>query len=334
MNLAFFNLREVEKKSLAQWQQENPNINIEVTEKDLSDETKHMLHGKDGVVISQIQPISKEIYELAQKEGIKVFATRSAGVDMYDRKTLNDLNIKLTNVPSYSPNAIAEYVVTAALQLTRNTTKIRHNVEKYNFSWNPAILSRELRTLTVGLVGTGRIGTATAKLFKGLGARVIGYDPYPNDFAKEYLEYVDDLDTLVKQSDILSLHMPAIEEYKHLVNDELLSKMPNDSVLINAARGMLVDTEAVIRALDNHKLLGAALDVYEFEAPYVPKDLSKDGKIDDNLLKTLIERDDVIYTPHTAYYTETAVANLVEYALASAKNVIETGADSALVPFK
>ena len=118
--------------------------------------------------------------------------------------------------------------------------------------------------------------------------------------------------------------MPAIKDYNHMVNDEFLSKMKDNSILLNAARGMLVDTKALLHALDSGKLLGAGLDVYENEGKYVPKNF-EDKEFDDELLQTLIDRDDVIYTPHTAFYTETAIQNLVEGGLEAAVEVIKTG---------
>lgn len=333
MNLVYFNLKDVEKKAVEQWKAQNPEINLEVTDKDLSLETKDMLIGKDAIIISQIKEIDDEVYKFAKEQGVKVLSTRSAGFDMYNKALLKKLGMKLTNVPSYSPNAIAEHTVCAALQISRNTAKIRKNVEKYNFTWASDLICREIRTLTVGIIGTGRIGTQAARLFKGLGAKVIGYDLYPNDAAKEVLTYVDSIEKLASQSDILSLHLPGLPEYTHVINDELISKMPDGAIILNSGRGNLVDTKAVLRALDSGKLLGAGLDVYENESKFITKDFSKEGDIDDEVLKELIKRDDVIFTPHTAYFSETAVENLVQGALNSAKNVVKSGNDDCLVKY-
>ena len=313
MKLVLFNLREDEKSALNNWIASHPEVEVDVHSEELTASNKHLLEGKDGVVLAQNKPFEKEVYEYAKEQGIKVFATRSAGFDIYDLELMKELDIKMTNVPSYSPNAIAEHVLTTALRISRNTNKIQRNVEKHNFTWNPGILSRELRTLTVGVIGTGRIGTQAAKLFKALGSKVLGYDIYPNDAAREVLEYVDNIDELITNSDIITIHMPAIKDYNHMVNDEFLSKMKDNSILLNAARGMLVDTKALLRALDSGKLLGAGLDVY------------------DELLQTLIDRDDVIYTPHTAFYTETAIQNLVEGGLEAAVEVIKTGTSANVV---
>ena len=312
MKLALFNLREDERPFVDAWMKEHPDVEIDLHEGELQAETKHLLDGKDGAVMFQNRPFAKEVYDYGKEQGLKVIANRMAGFDIYDIKYMRELGISMTNVPRYSPNAIAEHVVTTVLYISRNIKKILNNIEKHNFTWNKNIISKELRTQTVGVLGTGNIGRQTATLFKGLGCKVIGYDLYPSDAAREVLEYVDTIDELLSQ------------EYTHMVNDEFFSKMKDGSIFANAARGILVDTKAVIRALDSGKLLGASLDVYENEGNYVPKDFSNKD-FDDKLMQELIDRDDIIYTPHTAFYTETAVKNLVEGALNAAVDVITTG---------
>ncbi|AME10076.1 MULTISPECIES: D-2-hydroxyacid dehydrogenase [Gemella] len=324
MKLVLFNVREDEKSAVDSWIKAHPEVEVATYQEELNAANKHLLDGADGAVFAANKPFDKEIYPYAKAQGVKVFSTRSAGFDVFDRPLLKELGIKLTNVPSYSPNAIAEHVLTTALRISRNTIKIQRNVEKHNFTWNPGILSRELRTLTVGVIGTGRIGTQAARLFKAVGSEVIGYDVYPNDVARGILTYVDNVDELIEKSDIITIHMPAVEQYKHMVSDEFLAKMKDGAILLNAARGMLVDTKALLKALDSGKLLGAGLDVYENESKYVPKNF-EDKDFDDELLQTLIDRDDVIYTPHTAFYTETAIQNLVDGGLNSAIDVIKTG---------
>ena len=324
MKLALFNLREDERPFVDAWLKEHPDVEVDLHEGELQLETKHLIDGKQGIVMFQNRPFAKEVYDYAKEQGVKVIANRMAGFDIHDIKYMRELGISMTNVPRYSPNAIAEHVVTTVLYISRNIKKILNNVEKHDFTWNKNIISRELRTLTVGVLGTGNIGRQSATLFKGLGCRVIGYDLYPSDAAREVLEYVDSIDELLAQSDVVTIHVPATKEYTHMVNDEFFSKMKDGAIFANAARGVLVDTKAVIRALDSGKLLGASLDVYENEGNYVPKDFSN-KEFDDKVMQELIDRDDIIYTPHTAFYTETAVKNLVEGALNAATEVISSG---------
>ncbi len=330
MKLALFNLREDERKYVTDWLKENPEVEIDLHEGELQVETMHLLDGKQGAVMFQNRPFAKEVYDYMKEQGVKVIANRMAGFDIYEIDYMRELGIAMTNVPRYSPNAIAEHAVTATLYISRNIKKILNNVEKHDFTWNKDIISRELRTLKVGIIGTGNIGRQAAKLYKGLGCEVIGYDLYPSELAKEFLTYVDTVDDVLKEADVISLHVPATKEYHHMVNDEFFAKMKDNSIFINAARGVLVDTKALLRALDSGKLLGAGIDVYEFEGNYVPKDFSNKD-FDDDLMQQLIDRDDVLYTPHTAFYTETAVYNLVYGALNAAKEVITTGTSPNVV---
>lgn len=330
MKLALFNLREDERKYVTDWLKENPEVEIDLHEGELQVETMHLLDGKQGAVMFQNRPFAKEVYDYMKEQGVKVIANRMAGFDIYEIDYMRELGIAMTNVPRYSPNAIAEHAVTATLYISRNIKKILNNVEKHDFTWNKDIISRELRTLKVGIIGTGNIGRQAAKLYKGLGCEVIGYDLYPSELAKEFLTYVDTIDDVLKEADVISLHVPATKEYHHMVNDEFFAKMKDNSIFINAARGVLVDTKALLRALDSGKLLGAGIDVYEFEGNYVPKDFSNKD-FDDDLMQQLIDRDDVLYTPHTAFYTETAVYNLVYGALNAAKEVITTGTSPNVV---
>ena len=330
MKIVYFNYKEVEEKALEAWKNNNSDVDLVVTKKDLDEDTKEMIKDADAICLSQIKEIPASVYEYAKENGVKIFSTRSAGTDMYNVDKLKELDIKLTNVPSYSPNAIAEHAVTVALIISRNIDKIRKNVREHNFAWEKRLVSREMRTLTVGILGTGKIGTAAAKLFKGLGAKVIGYDLYPNDHAKEYLEYVDSVEEIAKNSDIISLHMPATKENHHIIDEDFINLMPENSIIINSGRGALLDTKALFKALDSGKLLGAGLDVYEFEGPYVPKDL-RGQEIEDKDFLQLIEREDIVYTPHTAFFTETAVENLVQGALNSSKNFITTGDDEHII---
>ena len=154
MKLVFFNLREDEKSALESWRNAHPEVEIDVYTEELISANKHLLEGKEGVVLAQNKPFERDVYEYAKEQGVKVFATRSAGFDIYDLELMSEFGIKMTNVPSYSPNAIAEHVLTSALRISRNTNKIQRNLERHNFSWNPGILSRELRTLTVGVLSS------------------------------------------------------------------------------------------------------------------------------------------------------------------------------------
>jgi D-lactate dehydrogenase len=184
--------------------------------------------------------------------------------------------------------------------------------------------------LTIGILGTGRIGRVTAEIFKGFGAKIIGFDVFKSPEAENILDYVEDFDQFLAQSDLISIHMPLTKENHHLFNDDTFAKMKPGSILINAARGGILDTEALIKALDSGQLSACALDTYENEMPYVTKDWS-DKEIEDKILLELINREDVLYTPHIAFYTETSVENLVFGALDACLSVLTTGTAPTIV---
>ena len=322
MKLLMMGAREDERVFAEKWAKEN-NIDLEITNDFLSPDTLHLVEGKDGIALQQTMGLPKEMYQQLADMGIKQIATRSAGYDMYDLEAATEAGLIVTNVPEYSPNAIAEFAVTSALATVRQLNKIQANMAKQDFRWAKDMISREIRSMTVGIIGTGRIGRITAQILKGFGAKIIAYDLYQNDEAKEFLTYKDSVEDVVKEADLISIHMPATKDNHHLFNDDLFSLMKDGSFLVNTARGMIVDTAALLRALDSGKLAGAALDTYENEMPYVTKDFT--GKeIEDAIFKELVNREDVIFTPHIAFYTDTAVENLVAGGLNAVYDVVTT----------
>ena len=322
MKLLMMGAREDERIFAEKWAKENK-IDLEITNDFLSPDTLHLVEGKDGIALQQTMGLPKEMYQQLADLGIKQIATRSAGYDMYDLEAATEAGLIVTNVPEYSPNAIAEFAVTSALATVRQLNKIQANMAKQDFRWAKDMISREIRSMTVGIIGTGRIGRITAQILKGFGAEIIAYDLYQNDDAKEFLTYKDSVEEVVKEADLISIHMPATKDNHHLFNDDLFSLMKDGSFLVNTARGMIVDTAALLRALDSGKLAGAALDTYENEMPYVTKDFT-DKEIEDAIFKELVNREDVIFTPHIAFYTDTAVENLVAGGLNAVYDVVTT----------
>lgn len=328
MKFIAFNVREDEEKYFAQWVDETGNEVLRLPDMlDMStvDKTK----GFDGVLALQTGFYPDEMFAKFKEYGVKVFSIRNVGVDNINLEAAKKNGIVVTNVPAYSPNAIAEFSVTQLMQLLRNTTIFRNKVAKQDFRWAPYV-GKELRSLTVGVVGTGRIGRAAIDIYRGFGAKVIAYDLYPNPELKKLGIYVDSYDELFSNADVITLHMPATPADQHLVNTENLNKMKDGSYIINTARGALIDTKALIEALKSGKLAGAALDTYENESDIFNHDLSNQ-EIKDATFKELLALDNVLVTPHVAFYTETAVENMVLIALNSAKDVCKDGTASTVV---
>ncbi|ULG72032.1 D-2-hydroxyacid dehydrogenase [Macrococcus brunensis] len=321
--IMMFGAREDERPAALNWAEKN-NVELTISSDILTPDTIDSLKGYDGVTTQQIGKLAPEIYERLEAIGIKQIAQRSAGYDMYDLEAAKAHHIIISNVPSYSPNSIAEYAVAMALNLVRKTSLIDEHVRRHDFRWQPVIMSKEIKSLTVAIIGTGRIGQITAKIFKGFDSNVVGYDLYPNDKAREWINYKDSVEEAIKDADIVSLHMPATSDNHHLFNKEMFAQFKKGAILINAARGSVIDTPALIEAIDSGQLAAAALDTYEFESQYFPKDFSNQ-EIEDKDLLRLIEHDKIIVTPHIAFYTDVAVQNLVEGGLNAALEVIQTG---------
>ena len=314
MKIAFFNLIEVEKKALDDWIENHKDVEVFAYLDDLTKDNMELISDVDAIVLSKNDPLDEEVYHFAKKSKVKTVAVRSTGYDNYDLKLLKD----------YCSDAVAEHTLAVAFYISRNMGKIEDNVKRNDFSWNKNIMAREISTMTVGIIGVGRIGGRVAKLFNSIGLKVIGYDIVQNEEHKKYLTYVDNMDLVLEKSDIVTLHLPFLENLRHMANKEFFKKMKDNAIFINAARGMLTDTNALLDALNSGKLWGAALDVYENEQDIVPKNLSSEV-VDDETLKELIRRKDVLYTPHSAFFTDVSIKNSIEASLNSAVEMLKTG---------
>ncbi|MBJ8349057.1 D-2-hydroxyacid dehydrogenase [Streptococcus zalophi] len=322
MKLILFSAREDEKVALETYQKMHPEIELDIYTEAIDENTmSYIKKGYDGLIASQVKAIPEEAYHLMKESGIKVFATRSAGFDMYNLKLLKELGIRFTRVPVYSPFAIAEFAFTSAMYFSRDFDIIHRNVQEGDFRWQNSITSTEIRHKTVGIVGTGNIGRLAAKLFKEAGATVMGYDLYPNKALEDILTYVSTVEELVEKSDIISLHAPATEENYHLFDADLLKHAKKNLILVNAARGSLVDTKALLDALDNNQIRAAAIDTYEHEGPFVNRKVSLD-EVTDELFLRLLKHPKVLYSPHVAFHTHTAIENLVHIAIDGAKGIL------------
>ncbi|MCS4486861.1 D-2-hydroxyacid dehydrogenase [Staphylococcus americanisciuri] len=310
-----FDVRVDEQAALQQWIERHADeVEVVLTEDSLEGKHLEQLADIDGVSISQTTHFNPEYFQVLAQNGIHHIAQRSAGFDMYDLPAANEAGIKISNVPSYSPQSIAEFAVTRTLALVRHTHRIDRNVALQDFTWDLAVQGRTIESLKIGVLGTGRIGSRVAKIFHGFGAQVYAYDIAPNSELEGILTYVDSLEELVKDIDVLTLHIPGSPENKYLVNEAVLNQAKAGLLVVNTARGIVLDTEALIRKLDDKTIAGAAIDTYENEGPYFKNDWTN-KPLEDPVLSHLLERDDVIISPHVAFYTDEAVQNLVDIPL-------------------
>ncbi|HDZ7652229.1 TPA: D-lactate dehydrogenase [Staphylococcus aureus] len=276
---------------------EKHHVEVDITKEALTDDNVEGVAGYDGLSLSQQIPLSEHVYKRLNELGIKQIAQRSAGFDTYDLELANKYNLIVSNVPSYSPNSIAEFAVNQAINVVRHFNQIQTKVREHDFRWEPTILSKSIKDLKVAVIGTGRIGRVVADIFaNGYQSDVVAYDPFPNAKIATYVDYKDTIEEAVEGADIVTLHVPATKYNHYLFNAELFK----------------------------HFKKGAALDTYEFERKLFPSD-QRGKTLNDPLLESLIDREDVILTPHIAFYTEAAVKNLIVDALDATLDVLQTG---------
>lgn len=276
----------------------------------------------DAIIVLTNCTVSDEVARRLAGKGVKYLATRSAGSDHVDYEAVLKHGLRCANVPFYAPEAISEHTVLMALSVLRHSKKSARKLQAGDFTMQ-GLRGRHLGQLTAGVFGTGRIGRTTMTFLKGFGTRLLGWDPYPNAPAAQLCAYVDQ-DQLLAESDIIFLHCPLTPDSYHLINETTLSKMKPGAVLVNTARGGLVDHKAVLAALESGKLSGFAFDVYENEAAFVRKQVPWD-QIDDPVFKALVEREDTVYSAHVAFYTDSAIYNMIEVTLENLKEYETTG---------
>lgn len=252
-----------------------------------------------------------EILDRFKEVGVKYIATRSIGYDHIDVAYANSIGIRATHV-TYSPNSVANYTIMMMLMACRKIDYIMEKAKVNDFGLRGK-MGRELSLSTVGVIGTGKIGEAVVKHLSGFGCKILAYDLYEKDSVKEYASYVD-LDTLYRESDLITLHVPGLEENYHMLNSDTFEKMKDGVILVNAARGMLIDTDALINALNSCKVGFAALDTFEDEQGLYYLNFEQQP-LANKTLAILKGMPNVMFSPHMAFYTDQAVSDMVGNAI-------------------
>lgn len=314
MKVLMYGISPDEQVFVKQWQKQHPADDIQITNQILTKDTVDQAKGFDAVAVKQVESMSDEtIYQKLHAFGIKHLALRIVGFNIVNFAYAHQYHLQVTHVPAYSPRAIAENGLTAAMYLLRNWGYYQQQERELNFTRPQKLMSDEIYNQTVGIIGLGRIGGASAELYHALGARVIGYDPVPNAALEPFVDYVD-FDTVIKNADIISLHTPLDDTTKGMIDEKQFKQMKNNAILINQARGPLVNTEALIQALKNHEIAGAGLDVLTSEAKFFMQKFNRMDQLPADY-QELSQMPNVVITPHSAYYTKTAVKNMVVHSL-------------------
>lgn len=321
--IAFYDTRSYDRDSFDK-ENEKFGFDIEYFDFKLNEKTALTSKGFDAVCIFVNDSADEKVISILAECGVKMIILRCAGFNNVDLAAAEKFGIKVLRVPAYSPDAVAEHAVAMLLSLTRHIPQAYLRTKTTNFNLE-GLTGRNLHGRCAGIFGTGKIGQCMAQILKGFGMKVICYDPFPKqEWADQNgYEYVD-LDTLFKQSDVLSLHCPLSDQTYHIINHDTLKLMKDDAVIINTGRGALIDAKALVHALKHKEIGGAALDVYEEESMFFFKDCSAEILTDD-VLARLLTFPNVLITGHQAFLTDTALSNIAQVSLENVKACEEGG---------
>ena len=276
----------------------------------LNRKTAELAAGFDAVVVFVNDQLDESCLERLAELSVKTVALRCAGYNNVNLDAAKRLGLSVVRVPAYSPYAVAEHALTLLMTLNRHVHKAYNRVREGNFLLD-GLVGRDIHRKTVGVVGTGNIGSVFCQIMRGFDCRLLAYDPNPSqDLIEQGVEYVE-LDSLLEQSDFISLHCPLTAQTHHLISERALALMKPKAMLINTSRGGLVDTKAVINALKQGGLSGLAIDVYEEEVDLFFEDQSNRVIADDDLMR-LTTFPNVIVTGHQAFLTEEALTNIAQ----------------------
>jgi D-lactate dehydrogenase len=309
MKTFFYSIKEFEKQYLIDANKEQHEITY--SHQSLNKDTAILAAGCDAVSVFTNDVASAEVLEILRENSIRYIATRSVGTDHIDLVAAKQLGIEVGNVPSYSPYSIAEHSIGMMLTLNRKLILADENAHQYQFDLAP-LIGYDMHGKTVGIIGLGEIGSIVTKILNGFGCKVLVYDVV-KDYNKSlnlHFAYVS-LESLLAESDIISLHVPFTPQTKYLINNETIAKMKDGVMLINTSRGGIVNTKDAIEALKTGKIAYLGLDVYENERGVFFKNHSEE-EVKDQLLLELLSYQNVLVTGHQAFLTKEALTNIAD----------------------
>lgn len=319
--ILFFSTHDFEREYLTSWSQKL-GLEIKLLDSKLSMETIGLV--KDTKVVScwPSDDLGGDVLTKLKDAGVEFLSLRSAGFSHLDLEKAKELGLKVTRVPAYSPEAIAEHTLGLLMCLNRKFPRAFQRVKDFNFKLD-GLEGVTLFGKVAGVIGGGKIGLAFARIMKGMGCEVLIYDPFVDEsLVNELGGRLVDLNTLLKTSDIVSLHCPLTERTKYLLNEETFSYMKKDAFLLNTGRGALIDTQALIEKLKKNEIRGVGLDVYEHEEDVFFHDHSLQGISDEKLLR-LMSFPNVLITSHQAFFTREALDSIARVSCENIKCFIE-----------
>lgn len=307
MKIFFYALREYDELEFCKKYKREMNVDFGYTSEYPASNNYNLAEGYDAISVTPCELSSAVLAEF-HKRGIRYILCRSIGYDHVDLKKAKELGMRVSNV-TYPPTGVADYAIMLMMMACRKMEIILQMSYIQNYALKGK-LGRDITNCTIGVIGTGKIGTTVVKHLASFGCRILAYDNYHNPEIESIAEYVS-LDKIYAASDIITLHTNANTSNYHLLNKESFSKMKTGVIIVNTARGKLIDSNALIQALENHKVGAAALDVLEKEDGLYYYDRTGDV-IKNTDLAVLRAFPNVILSPHTAFYTMEAVDNMVK----------------------
>lgn len=312
--IALFSSQKYEQPFFDACLENQPSITLSYIEQSLTEQNVVLTKGFDAVCVFVNDVVNDAVINQLAEHGVKCILLRCAGFNNVDLAAAKQHGIKVCRVPAYSPEAVAEHCIALMLTLNRKTHKAYNRIREDNFDLN-GLLGFNLFKKTIGIIGCGKIGKALVNILNGFGANVLVCDP----FAEQGDYTLCDLNTLLSQSDVISLHCPLNEQTHHLIDEHAFNKMKPGVMLINTSRGALVNSKACINALKSKKLGYLGLDVYEQESELFFKD-RRDEIMQDDIFSRLVSFPNVLVTGHQGFFTKEA---LTEIAHTTINNAIE-----------
>jgi len=313
MRIAVFNAKPYDQRFLDA-ANHRYDFDLHYLEPRLLTSTARLAEGHDAVCAFVNDDLGRDVLEVLKRQGVHLVVLRSAGFNHVDLEAADSLGITVARVPAYSPHAVAEHALALLLALNRKIHRAHNRVREGNFALE-GLLGFDMQGKTVGVVGTGKIGQAFARMVHGMGCHVVAHDPFPAEALQGVARYVP-LAELLSSSDVVSLHCPLTPETFHLIDQAAIATMREGVTLINTSRGQLVDTQAVIEGLKEGRVGNVGLDVYEEEGDLFFEDLSN-RVIRDDVFARLQTFPNVLVTGHQGFFTEEALANIAETTLAN-----------------
>lgn len=318
MKILFYDAKQYDKDSFNKALKAYPDVKIDYIEADVNEKTAAIAKGYNAICAFVSSDLSAGTLKVLAEKEVKLLLLRCAGFNNVDLKVAEELGITVLRVPGYSPEAVAEHAMALAMSVNRRIHKEYIKVRENNFSL-VGLMGINFYGRTAGIIGTGKIGAAMAKICQGFGMKVIAYDKFPNKNL-DFIEYKE-LEEVLKEADLISLHCPLTVENYHMINAKTISIMKDNVVLVNTSRGELVDTDDLIAGIRAHKFHGVGLDVYEEEGHNVFE--NREGEImESSVTARLLSFPNVIITSHQAFFTEEAMESISNTTLENAMGFV------------